>query len=289
VWEPDAVTPRLRHLTGVQSALVADRTRLKNRIHSILAGLLVALPEGGLFTAKGLAWVRAVALPADARGTVVRGAAADWHRRRAEVFVPLAHPPGEAQVDFGQARAVIAGEPVTAALFVFALPHSDAAFPTAFPRAALLDRRALHFSAGVHRQRCLTRAVGSRGRGARVGTVHVCSPHQRGVPEWPVQRGEGETGEVAAGARVQVGGRGEEAGDEGEGESAGGRRPRPAEMATQTATAADELRPARPPSQECCKILPSWRGSGNSFRRTIRSTVRTGTSRIAATRSTGRI
>src|SRR5512147_3000821 len=72
VWEPDPQTQRLRHLTGVRSALVADRTRLKNRIHSILAGLLVVLPEGGLFTTKGLAWVRALELPGDARGTVDR-------------------------------------------------------------------------------------------------------------------------------------------------------------------------------------------------------------------------
>lgn len=55
VWEPDGVTRRLRHLTGVRSVLVADRTRFKDRIHGVLAGLLVVLPEGGLFTAKGLA------------------------------------------------------------------------------------------------------------------------------------------------------------------------------------------------------------------------------------------
>jgi transposase len=72
VWEPDAPTQALRHLTGVRPALVADRTRLKNRVHSVLAGLLVQLPDGGLFTAKGLAWVRAVDLPAEARGTVDR-------------------------------------------------------------------------------------------------------------------------------------------------------------------------------------------------------------------------
>ena len=72
VWNPDPETQRLRHLTGVRSALVADRTRLKNRIHSTLAGLLVVLPEGGLFTTKGMAWVRAVDLPADARGTINR-------------------------------------------------------------------------------------------------------------------------------------------------------------------------------------------------------------------------
>ena len=70
VWEPDAPTQKLRHLTGVRSALVADRTRLKNRIHSILAGLLIVLPESGLFTTKGLAWVRTVELPEDARRTV---------------------------------------------------------------------------------------------------------------------------------------------------------------------------------------------------------------------------
>jgi transposase len=72
VWEPDGVTQRLRHLTGVRSALVGDRTRLKNRIHGVLAGLLVVLPEGGLFTAKGLAWVRGLELPEDARATVDR-------------------------------------------------------------------------------------------------------------------------------------------------------------------------------------------------------------------------
>ena len=57
-----------------------------------------------------------------------------WKRTQAEVFVPLAHPPGEAQVDFGHAEVVIAGEPVTAALFVMTLPHSDAFFVRAFPK-----------------------------------------------------------------------------------------------------------------------------------------------------------
>ena len=32
--------------------------------------------------------------------SIVRAAVHDWRRGRAEVFVPLAHPPGEAQVDF---------------------------------------------------------------------------------------------------------------------------------------------------------------------------------------------
>jgi transposase len=62
----------MRHLTGVRSTLVADRTRFKNRIHSILAGLLIQLPAGGLFTTRGLAWLRAREPPRDARATVDR-------------------------------------------------------------------------------------------------------------------------------------------------------------------------------------------------------------------------
>jgi transposase len=66
--------------------------------------------------------------------SIVRAAVHDWRRGRAEVFVPLAHPPGEAQVDFGYAEVVIAGEPVKAAYFVLTLPHSDTFFVRAFPK-----------------------------------------------------------------------------------------------------------------------------------------------------------
>ena len=66
--------------------------------------------------------------------TVVRNAVAEWRRSQAEVFVPLAHPPGEAQVDFGEAQVMVAGEAVTASLFVLTLPHSDAFFVRAYPK-----------------------------------------------------------------------------------------------------------------------------------------------------------
>jgi transposase len=66
--------------------------------------------------------------------SIVRAAVADWRKTRAEVFVPLAHPPGEAQVDFGFAEVVVAGERVTAAFFVLTLPHSDAFFVRAYPK-----------------------------------------------------------------------------------------------------------------------------------------------------------
>jgi len=50
-----------------------------------------------------------------------------------EMFVPLAHPPGDAQADFGEALVVIAGIECKAHYLVVDLPHSDDAFVTAFP------------------------------------------------------------------------------------------------------------------------------------------------------------
>jgi transposase len=62
VWQPDAETQRLRRLTHRRAALVSDRTRLKNRLHSILHHTLVPLPECDLFSKRGLAWLRALSL-----------------------------------------------------------------------------------------------------------------------------------------------------------------------------------------------------------------------------------
>jgi len=50
-----------------------------------------------------------------------------------EMFVPLSHPPGHAQADFGQAEVVIAGVQQTAHFLAVDLPHSDDAFIMAFP------------------------------------------------------------------------------------------------------------------------------------------------------------
>jgi transposase len=62
VWQPDEETQRLRRLTHRRAALVSDRTRLKNRLHSILHHTLVPLPEYDLFSKKGIAWLRQVPL-----------------------------------------------------------------------------------------------------------------------------------------------------------------------------------------------------------------------------------
>ena len=50
-----------------------------------------------------------------------------------EMFVPLAHPPGDAQADFGEALVVIDGVERKAHYLVVDLPHSDDAFVKAFP------------------------------------------------------------------------------------------------------------------------------------------------------------
>ena len=52
----------------------------------------------------------------------------------AQAYVPLSHPPGEAQVDFGEASFYLDGVLTKAALFVMSLPYSDAVFIRAYPR-----------------------------------------------------------------------------------------------------------------------------------------------------------
>jgi transposase len=69
--------------------------------------------------------------------------------RRREVFVPLAHPPGHAQIDFGEAVGIIGGRRVKLHLFCIHLPHSDASFVKSYPSEtteALLDGLASGFA-----------------------------------------------------------------------------------------------------------------------------------------------
>lgn len=86
--------------------------------------------------------------------TIVSDAVRAWKEQTREVFLPLSHPPGEAQVDFGYADVWLNGEQVKVALFVMTLPYSDAIFIQAFPREcteSFLEghRRAFEFFGGV--------------------------------------------------------------------------------------------------------------------------------------------
>ena len=86
--------------------------------------------------------------------TIVKDYVRERRLRRREMFVPLSHPPGHAQADFGEADAIIAGVKYRAHFFVMTLPHSDACFVAAYPAAtteAWLDghNRAFVFFGGV--------------------------------------------------------------------------------------------------------------------------------------------
>src|ERR1700726_2426609 len=65
--------------------------------------------------------------------TIVKDYVAGWHRRAQEMFVPLEHSPGHAQVDFGEAIGVIGGVERKIHFFAFDLPHSDACFVVGYP------------------------------------------------------------------------------------------------------------------------------------------------------------
>ena len=65
--------------------------------------------------------------------TVVKDYVREARVRHKEVFVPLVHPPGDAQADFGEALVVIAGVEQKAHFLCLDLPQSDESFVVAFP------------------------------------------------------------------------------------------------------------------------------------------------------------
>ena len=70
VWTPDESTQKLRQLTTLRCGVIADRSRLKNRVQSLLAQLLVVPPVKVLFSQAGVKWLRTVELPAEVRSAV---------------------------------------------------------------------------------------------------------------------------------------------------------------------------------------------------------------------------
>lgn len=62
--------------------------------------------------------------------TIVKDYVAGWRERHQEMFVPLVHPPGHAQVDFGEA---IGGVERKIHFLAMDLPHSDAIFVVGYP------------------------------------------------------------------------------------------------------------------------------------------------------------
>lgn len=114
----EPVSPKLGpYMRVVDAILEADRQVAKKQRH----------------TARRI-WQRLKAEHGFTGGyTIVRTYIARQKLRQREVFLPLTHPPGHAQVDFGGADAYIAGEKHRVHFFCCDLPHSDAIFVKAYP------------------------------------------------------------------------------------------------------------------------------------------------------------
>ena len=116
--EQPAKRPRLGPWVGVIDAILEDDRQRPAKQRHTAKRILDRLREehgfkGGYTIVKD--YVRAATL------------------RGREMFVPLTHPAGEAQVDFGEALVVIAGVERKAHYLVMDLPHSDDCFVIAFP------------------------------------------------------------------------------------------------------------------------------------------------------------
>ena len=106
----------------------------------------------------------------DGRYTIVKDYVREHRRRTREMFVPLSHPPGHAQCDFGEALAVIGGVKRKIHFFVLDLPHSDAMFVRAYP-AETTEARARQLP---HRDR--------QGNRTSLSQHVVCSAVLRSIP-----------------------------------------------------------------------------------------------------------
>jgi transposase len=112
------VRPKLDPFTGIiDQILEGDKRRIKKQRHTAKRIHARLRDEHG-FTG-GI--------------TIVTDYVREKQRRTREVFVPLAHAPGHAQVDFGETLGVIGGVERKLHYFAMSLPHSDAFFIKAYP------------------------------------------------------------------------------------------------------------------------------------------------------------
>ncbi len=108
--------------------------------------------------------------------TQVKEAVREIKRVNQEVFMPLNHDPGEAQVDFGYALGNVSGILRKVAFFVMVLPYSDAFFVMAFERECTESYweghvRAFEFFGGVPQRISYDNS--------RVLVSQIIGPHER--------------------------------------------------------------------------------------------------------------
>jgi transposase len=135
--DPKTVAKMLRHAVppGYRRSKPAARPKLDDFTATIDQILMAdrSAPSKQRHTAKRI-YERLRAEHGFAGGyTIVKDYLREQHARSQEVFIPLAHPPGHAQADFGEAVAVIGGVRQKIHFFCLDLPHSDAGFVKAYP------------------------------------------------------------------------------------------------------------------------------------------------------------
>ncbi|MFI4941449.1 MAG: IS21 family transposase, partial [Burkholderiales bacterium] len=114
----EPISPKLAGFTGIIDAILeADKLVHAKQRHTAIRILERLRDEHG-FTGGY---------------TIVRNYVFKVATRQKEMFMPLAHRPGHAQVDFGEADGYIGGKKVRFHYFCLDLPHSDACFVKAYP------------------------------------------------------------------------------------------------------------------------------------------------------------
>ena len=135
----EPISPKLTGFTGIIDAILdADKLVHVKQRHTAIRILERMRDEHG-FTGGY---------------TIVRNYVYQVATRHKEMFIPLSHRPGHAQVDFGEADGYIGGKKVRFHYFCMDLPHSDGCFVKAYPTEdteAFLDGHvcAFAFFAGV--------------------------------------------------------------------------------------------------------------------------------------------
>ena len=137
------------------------------------------MPKKQRHTAKRI-YERLVEEGYQGKYTVVKDAVREMKQRGREVFMPLVHQSGEAQVDFGYALAKLSGVLRKLAFFIMALPYSDAFFAMFFERECTETFweghvRAFEFFGGVPRRISYDNS--------RVMVTTITGPHQRSLTD----------------------------------------------------------------------------------------------------------
>lgn len=110
--------PRLEGFTGfIDAILLDDKTNPKKQHHTAKRIFERLREEHGFCGGY----------------TIVKDYVREMTLRSQEMFVPLVHPPGHAQNDYGEAVVVIAGVKQKTHFWAVDLPHSDAGFVKAYP------------------------------------------------------------------------------------------------------------------------------------------------------------